>query len=368
MSAAAPIAGARLLAGAGRRASSPSTRWLAVGAALALAGCESKKVAPAATTGTSTPAASAPTAPAAGAASAPAASAAAPSSASSPPPPASPVAPTAGSAAAAPVPAPAAPSAVVPAAAAGSDDDVDLPDRALEEAHEPRWEEDEEHPALSAAERAAAERALAAVLGTKATLQHPIAVQVKDKPREVFALYERDADTGCAGCPSEEERALNPRCKSHGIAHLTFEGDALAAVAMPLDTGGCDLRVRHWFVANIGGDAAHVDALLEVVASKVALRRKAKKREQSAWSRAQRLFVWEKPEDNEAGLAKPTFSAEIDQWTDAPWRGRERPVLDSVLLQRRDEVTRFVILLPCYDPWTAEACNADLRKRSISQY
>lgn len=218
--------------------------------------------------------------------------------------------------------------------------------------------------AISEEQQRSIERALTELLGAPTTVQHPIAVQPEGKPLAAYLLYEHAASVG----PTKDELALNPGCKEHGVAFAQARGDELEVVAMPLATGGCDLRVRHWFVANVGGSEAHADAFLEVVASKVTARRPSKKGKQVTTLRKQVLAIWENPTNHTDGIAEPTFSLDVDQWESQPWRSRERPALDSVLLSRAGSTMRIVHLLPCYDPWTYEACNADLRKRKVYEY
>ncbi len=287
--------------------------------------------------------------------------------------PEAPKAPVAAPSAAAPAAKPAAAVAAAPVAPAGVSkpavDEEPTLEELLEDADrdvERGFDElkDSTEDAISAEQQRSIERALTELLGAPTTVQHPIAVQPEGKPLAAYLLYEHAASVG----PTKDELALNPGCKEHGVAFAQASGDELEVVAMPLATGGCDLRVRHWFVAHVGGNDEHADAFLEVVASKVTARRPSKKGKQVTTLRKQVLAIWENPTNHTDNIAEPTFSLDVDQWESQPWRSRERPALDSILLSRAGSTMRIVHLLPCYDPWTHEACNSDLRKRKVHEY
>lgn len=346
---------------AGRRASGRAgARLLGAWVCLVIGvGCEGKKaaapvapVAPAPATSSTAPAPKPAAAPASGT---PVAAPSAPAPAAKP--------------AAVAAAAPAAPAAASAGASKSAVDEEPTLEELLENADrdlERGFDElkDSTADAISDEQQRSIERALTELLGAPTTVQHPIAVQPEGKPLAAYLLYEHAASVG----PTKDELALNPGCKEHGVAFAQAREEKLEVVAMPLATGGCDLRVRHWFVANVGGSEAHADAFLEVVSSKVTARRPSKKGKQVTTLRKQVLAIWENPTNHTDGIAEPTFTLDVDEWESQPWRSRERPALDSVLLSRAGSVMRIVHLLPCYDPWTPEACNSDLRKRKVHEY
>ncbi|MBK7538000.1 MAG: hypothetical protein IPI49_22035 [Myxococcales bacterium] len=228
------------------------------------------------------------------------------------------------------------------------------------------------------------------------TLRHILATPDQAGQQEVYALYESPLYEGCTGaappasCPTPEEVALNPACRAHGIVHARFPGAAQpggqgpSVQLMPLAEAGCDLRLRHWFVAKLDVDD-QLDAYLEVVSSRVASKKPGPKRPQVTTEHRQLLYLWSggSPDDgdgdddgdDDANVdVEPSFFLDLATWSVERWREREPPVRESIVLFRdlaRPAGVRaldFIQLLPCLDPWSDEACDPDLRQREVKPW
>lgn len=217
------------------------------------------------------------------------------------------------------------------------------------------------------------------------TLRHIIASPDHAGQQEVYALYEYPRYHRCTSeappetCPSPEEVALNPACRGHGLVHATFpdaeqadgEGDGLQL--MPLAEAGCELELRHWFVARVDDDA-QLDAYLEVVSSRVASKEPGRKRPQVTLEHRQLLYLWSGEASDEEADAEPSLFLDLGTWTVEQWRQREPPVRESIVLFKGlysamgNRTLDFVQLLPCLDPWSDKACDPELRQRTIHSW
>lgn len=84
-------------------------------------------------------------------------------------------------------------------------------------------------------------------------------------------------------------------------------------------------------------------------------------------SRRQRLVVWTERSEHEEGICKEALALELDRWQVPAGRARERPARSSAWVHMVFGHPVVVQLLPCYDPWSDEACDDYLRKRVVHE-
>lgn len=217
------------------------------------------------------------------------------------------------------------------------------------------------------------------------TLRHILVTPDQAGQQEVYALYEYPLYAGCTSatppptCPAPEEVALNPACRAYGLVHAHFPGAAQtdgkgsSIQLMPLAEAGCNLQLRHWFVARVDGDA-QLDAYLEVVSSQVVSKEPGRKRPQVTAEHQQLLYLWSGQAPDDEVDAEPSFFLDLATWTVEQWRQREPPVRESIVLFKElgsasgVRALDFIQLLPCLDPWSDEACDPELRQRKVHSW
>ncbi|MEZ4360104.1 MAG: hypothetical protein R3B48_07985 [Kofleriaceae bacterium] len=199
----------------------------------------------------------------------------------------------------------------------------------------------------------AIEGVLGEQLGTSVEVSAP-QVNQRDEARHAYVIYEHEAVSGCEGCPTKAELALNPDCKAYGIAYAKFAGSAPTVVAQPLREVGCELELVTWVV-----DEA---MLLEVVSSNV--RKWDRKAEEPVLTaRRQRAFAWRWAWTTAEDLREPPVTLELAQWQSR--RGTEDPPVRASAFLYEANGIKLVELLPCLDPWSDEACSDDVRRRNV---
>lgn len=212
---------------------------------------------------------------------------------------------------------------------------------------------------ISAAEQSAIEAALSALVGEGAKISEPLAAEGYKK-RDVLARYELPAQVGCEGCLPEEELALNPGCKTHGVVYAILESSQAKILALPLKESGCEQRVLQWGIEdNV--------VVLEAVYSRVVERGSAAAGKvgrpleiaRSQVAAVTRLFQLEGQ-----GLSEPGLELQLAQWRARPGKTREPPVRSSLLVGNYHS-PMVIQLLPCLDPWSEEACNDYVRRRKV---
>lgn len=222
--------------------------------------------------------------------------------------------------------------------------------------------------AIGDVELRAIEGALHKLLETEVEVSQPV-INEEDRRtdrssgRQVYVLYEHAAVADCEGCPTAEELAQNPGCRAYGLASAKLGQGEPAVVALPMKEVSCELEVLQWFVGQHQHGSEFV--LFEGVASKVVERRGTKGKPVTR-SRHQRLVVWTDPSAHEDGIATEALALELDRWQ-VQQRARERPVRNSAFVHTVFGRSVVVQLLPCYDPWSDEACDDYIRKRVVHE-
>lgn len=220
--------------------------------------------------------------------------------------------------------------------------------------------------------------------GVALVLRHIIETPETSAGQDLYALYQyryyADCAQGGRDCPPPEEVALNPDCRGYGIVHAHFaagaapDGGEPSLAVMPLSEAACDLQVQHWFVARVDGDTT-LDAYLEIVSSQVVSKEPGGKKPKVTTEHRQQLYLWHGAAGGDGADAEPSFFLELARWNLERWRQREPPVHESLILFRgldREESSRggldLIHLLPCLDPQSDEACDPELRRRTIHSW